>query len=64
MGYTLFNNRICVFCQIMNRESIELQIHMEIIASHIKLLIPYVVVIENYTKVEITLISLQTGTCD
>jgi hypothetical protein len=37
---------------------------MEITASHIRFLIPYVVVNENYAKVETTLISIHSANCD
>ena len=37
---------------------------MEVITSHIKLLIPYLVVDKNMAKLKTTLISLQTGNTD
>jgi hypothetical protein len=40
------------------------KIVMEIITCHIKLLIPYVEVNENYKKLKTSLISLQTENCD
>jgi len=37
---------------------------MEIITSHIKLLIPYLVVDKNMAKLKTTLISLESCSCD